>query len=98
MIMFVEVGKASLSMCVFSLKYLVKSCRMLIPAICVEKEGELEMTDSEIKGNEEKDTVGILCRLGIVNVRNSVISDHKEGGMVVWGVKDNPSKITKNKI
>ncbi len=49
--MLVEVGTVHLSVCVFSLKYLVKSCRILIPAICVEKDGELNMTDSEIKGN-----------------------------------------------
>ena len=49
--MLVEIGKVNLSVCVFSLKYLVKSCRMLIPAICVDKDGELTINDSEIKGN-----------------------------------------------
>ena len=39
-----------------------------------------------------------MCRLGVINVKNCVISDHREGGIMAWGVKDNPSKITKNKI
>lgn len=98
MVMLLETGRVNLSMCVFSLKYLVKSCRVLIPVICVDKEGELVMTDSEIKGNEEKDTVGILCKLGTINLKNCIVSDHREGGIVVWGVKDNMSKLTKNKI
>ena len=38
-VMLVEVGRVNLSVCVFSLKYLVKSCRILIPAICVDKDG-----------------------------------------------------------
>ncbi len=42
--------------------------------------------------------MAVLCRLGVVNIKNSIISDHKEGGIIVWGVKDNLSKITKNKI
>ena len=50
-IMLVEVGRVNLSVCVFSLKYLVKSCLILIPAICVDRDGELNITDSEIKGN-----------------------------------------------
>ena len=50
-VMLVEVGRVNLSVCVFSLKYLVKSCRILIPAICVDRDGELNITDSEIKGN-----------------------------------------------
>jgi hypothetical protein len=45
MIMYVEMGKVNISMCVFSLKYLVKSCRVLIPAICIDKEGDLYMVD-----------------------------------------------------
>ena len=44
--MLLEMGKVNLSMCVFSLKYLVKSCRILIPAICVDKDGELNINDS----------------------------------------------------
>lgn len=56
------------------------------------------MNDSEIKGNDSKDTIGIMCKLGIVNVSNSVLSDHREGAILAWGILDNPSKIIKNRI
>jgi hypothetical protein len=45
------------------------------------------MSDSEIKGNESKDTIGVLSKLGIVNMKNCVVSDHKEGGIITWGIK-----------
>lgn len=44
------------------------------------------MSDSEIKGNQEKDTAGILCKLGVINLKNSVITDHKLGAAVIWGI------------
>jgi hypothetical protein len=33
-----------------------------------------------------------------VIIENSIISDHKEGGVLAWGNKGNPSRLIKNKI
>lgn len=85
MVLYAEKGKINLSLCVFSLKYLVKSCKLVIPAICIDRESKVALVDSEVKGNEQKETIGILCRLGSLEVRGSVISYHKEGGVIVWG-------------
>ena len=45
-----------------------------------------------------KETIGVMCRLGNVNIRNCVISEHKLGGLILWGQKDSRSKLIKNKI
>jgi nitrous oxidase accessory protein NosD len=98
MAMFVEVGKVKVTNCVFSLKYLVKSCKMMIPGICVDKDGTLNLNTSEIKGNERKDTIGIICKLGTVHVSNCSVTDHREGGILTWGGKENTSKVIGSKI
>lgn len=98
MILFAERGKVKVSLSVFSLKYLVKSCRIMIPAVCIDREGEVLISDSEIKGNETKETIGVLSRLGVLEIRNSVVSGHKAGGIIVWGNRENGTKIIKNKI
>ena len=67
-IVLLERGKAKINNCIFSLNYLVKSCNSIIPAIWVEKDGSLCLTHSEVKGHDSKDTVGIVCRLGIIVV------------------------------
>lgn len=46
MIFFAERGQVNITLCVFSLKYLVKSFKTMIPAICVDRESELIITDS----------------------------------------------------
>lgn len=56
------------------------------------------MSNSEVKGHEQKSTIGIVCRLGILYIENSIVSHHKEGGILAWGVKDNPSKVMKSYI
>ena len=71
---------------------------MVIPAICVDRESELSIVDCEVKGNDIKQTIGVLSRLGVLHIRNTVISGHKEGGVMIWGNRDNPSKLIKNKI
>ena len=70
----------------------------MIPAVCIDREGEVSISDSEIKGNEVKETIGILSRLGVLEIKNSLISGHKEGGIIVWGNRENGTTIIKNKI
>lgn len=97
-IILIERGKMKINNCIFSLNYLVKSCNTIIPAIWIEKDGDLNIKNSQIKGNQSKDTIGIVCRLGTLVVENCVINNHKEGGVLVWGIKDNNSKIMKSII
>jgi hypothetical protein len=97
-IVLLERGKAKINNCIFSLNYLVKSCNTIIPAIWVEKDGSLSLTHSEVKGHDSKDTVGIVCRLGIIVVENCTINNHREGGILVWGIRENSSRIIKNLI
>ena len=66
-----------ISKCMISLNYLVKSCSLTIPAIWVEKEGNLHIVDSEIKGNDNKSTIGVISRLGTVYIESSTICNHK---------------------
>ena len=91
----VEKGVLRVENCVFSLNYLVKSCNTTIPALWVERDGTLQMLRSEVKGHETKDTIGVVGRLGVVVMESSVVRGHKEGGVVLWGIKNNPSRIAK---
>ena len=97
-IVLVERGKLNVDNCIFSLSYLVKSCNSTIPAIWVEKEATLNMINSEVKGHETKNTIGVVCRLSNFNIENSIISNHKEGGLLVWGIKSNTARVIKNYI
>ena len=98
MIVYAERGRVHAVNCMFSLNYLVKACSLTIPAICIDKEGEMSISDSEIKGNSAKSTIGVICKLGSIVIENSVISDHQEGGVLAWGIKGNNSRLIKNKI
>lgn len=50
-IILIERGKMKINNCIFSLNYLVKSCNTIIPAIWIEKDGDLNIKNSQIKGN-----------------------------------------------
>jgi hypothetical protein len=97
-IVLLERGRTNISNCILSLNYLVKSCNSTIPAVWVEKDGSLRLTSTEVKGNLNKDTIGILCKLGTLNVENCVVNNHREGGILIWGIKDTNSKIIKTLI
>ena len=97
-IVLIERGKFNASNCIFSLSYLVKSCASTIPAIWAEKDATLNLTNSEVKGHEVKSTIGIVCRLSTLHIENSIISNHKEGGLLLWGIKGNSSRVIKNYI
>ena len=97
-ILLAERGKVKADNCIFSLSNLVKSCTGTIPAIWVEKEATLALTNSEVKGHEKKNTIGLVCRLGTLLLENSILSNHKEGALLLWGIRDNHSKIVKNYI
>lgn len=45
-IVLLERGKATLSNCIISLNYLVKSCNTIIPAVWIEKDGHLHIANS----------------------------------------------------
>ena len=91
----VEKGVLRVENCLFSLNYLVKSCNTTLPALWVERDGTLHVLRSEVKGHETKGTIGIVNRLGVVNMQNSVVRNHKEGAVLLWGTKNNSSKINK---
>jgi hypothetical protein len=95
-ILLVEKGKLSMSNCILSLNYLVKSCSTVIPAVCIEKEGVLSMHYCEIKGHPNKETIGVVCKLGVLHLENSTVSSHNQGGVLIWGVGQNSSRIIKN--
>jgi hypothetical protein len=50
----IERGRIKMNNCMLSLNYLVKSCNSTIPAIWIEKDGNLHLIHTEIKGNENK--------------------------------------------
>lgn len=87
-----------MSNCILSLNYLVKSCNSTIPAVWIEKDGYLHLINTEVKGNENKETIGIVCKLGTLFVENSMVSNHKDGGILIWGIKGTNSKIIKSLI
>lgn len=95
-ILLAERGRIKADNCIFSLSNLVKSCSSTIPAIWIEKEATLSLTNSEIKGHDKKNTIGVVCRLGTLLLENSILTNHKEGALLLWGVRDNHSKIVKN--
>jgi len=97
-IVLIERGKFNASNCIFSLSYLVISCTSTIPAIWAEKDSTLNLINSEVKGHEVKNTIGIVCRLSNLNIENSIVSNHKEGGILLWGVSGNNSRVIKNYI
>jgi hypothetical protein len=97
-IILLERGKTKINNCILSLNYLVKSCNSTIPAVWIEKDGYLHLINTEVKGNENKETIGIVCKLGTLSVENCMISNHKDGGILIWGIKDTNSKIIKSLI
>jgi nitrous oxidase accessory protein NosD len=64
----------------------------------VEKDGALSMYSCEIKGHETKETIGIVCRMGTLILENSTVNNHRGGGVLIWGLKENHSRIMKNII
>jgi hypothetical protein len=97
-IVLVERGRLNATNCIFSLSYLVKSCATTIPAIWTEKDASLNLVNSEVKGHEVKNTIGIVCRLSTFSIENSSITNHKEGALLAWGIKGNSSKVVKSII
>lgn len=67
-IVLLERGRATIANCILSLNYLVKSCNSTIPAVWVEKDGALRIAGTEVKGNDNKDTIGIVCKLGTLSL------------------------------
>ena len=45
-----------------------------------------------------KSTIGIVCRLSTFSIENSILSNHKEGALLAWGIRGNNSKVIKNYI
>ena len=97
-IVLIEKGRVTMNNCILSLNYVVKSCNSTIPSIWMQKDSYLHMSDSEVKGNQSKDTIGIVCKLGNLYLQNSTITNHRQGGIIIWGIKANHCKIIKNII
>lgn len=39
-----------------------------------------------------------MCKLGVLELENSLVTKHNQGGVLMWGLKDNRSKIARSAI
>jgi hypothetical protein len=56
------------------------------------------MSYCEIKGHPNKQTIGIICKLGTLILENSILNNHNEGAVLIWGIGSNNSRIIKNRF
>ena len=57
----------------------------MTPCIVVEEEGTLIMNRSEVRGGDG--TIGIVCKKGKVIIKESIIKDHGNIGVLAIGNK-----------
>lgn len=83
--------------CQLTLAFLSTSTNLIIPAIYIEN-SVMFIESSQIKGNREFLTIGILAYNSNVKSVNCIISNHRSGGILSHISESNTLNINKNKF
>jgi hypothetical protein len=70
----------------------------MIICIVADEGSKLSISQSEIKGNMSKDTIGLICKWADVSIRTTLIHKNSQGGVLLQSHKLNKVEIKLSRI